>query len=80
VVVSCLASSLFNLWTQGARSLGATAQSVEYNDHRKETIPKGGVGVMACGLAPANREEGKVGDALIASDGHDAYLVDKVFS
>jgi hypothetical protein len=35
---------------------------------------------MACGLAPANREEGKVGDALIASDGHDAYLVDKVFS
>jgi hypothetical protein len=36
--------------------------------------------VVAFGLAPANCDERKVGEFLIFSDGHDAYLADKGFS
>ncbi len=36
--------------------------------------------VTAFGLAPANCDERKVGDALLAQDRHDAYLADKGFS
>ncbi len=31
---------------------------------------------MAFGLAPANCDERKVGEFLVASDGHDAFLAD----
>ena len=40
--------------------------------------PKGVV--TSFGLAPANCDERKVGDALLAADGHDAYLADAGFS
>ena len=36
--------------------------------------------VTAFGLAQAASDERKVGDALVAADGHDAYLADKGFS
>ena len=36
--------------------------------------------VTAFGLAPANCDERPIGEALIASDRHDAYLADKGFS
>jgi len=36
--------------------------------------------VTAFGLAPANCDERKVGEFLIRSDGHDAFLADKGFS
>ena len=36
--------------------------------------------VTAFGLAPANSDERPIGEALIASDRHDAYLADKGFS
>ena len=35
---------------------------------------------MAFGLAPANSDERPIGEALIASDRHYAYLADKGFS
>ena len=36
--------------------------------------------VTAFGLAPANYDERAVGEFLVASDGHDAFLADKGFS
>ena len=36
--------------------------------------------VTAFGLAPANCDERAVGEFLVASDGHDAFLADKGFS
>lgn len=36
--------------------------------------------VTAFGLAPANCDERPIGEFLVASDGHDAYLADKGFS
>jgi hypothetical protein len=36
--------------------------------------------VTAFGLAPANRDERPIGEFLVASDGHDAFLADKGFS
>lgn len=36
--------------------------------------------VTAFGLAPANCDERKVGEFLVSSDGHDAFLADKGFS
>lgn len=36
--------------------------------------------VTAFGLAPANHDERPIGDHLVASDGHDAFLADKGFS
>lgn len=35
--------------------------------------------ITAFGLAPAALDERPIGDALIASDCHDAYLADKGF-
>ena len=35
---------------------------------------------MAFGLAEANSDERSIGEFLVASDGHDAYLADKGFS
>jgi len=36
--------------------------------------------IMAFGLAEANSDERPIGEFLVASDGHDAYLADKGFS
>jgi hypothetical protein len=36
--------------------------------------------IMAFGLAPANCDERPIGEFLVSSDGHDAYLGDKGFS
>jgi hypothetical protein len=36
--------------------------------------------VTAFGLAPANCDERPIGEFLVSSDGHDAYLADKGFS
>ena len=36
--------------------------------------------VTAFGLAPANCDEHPIGEFLISSDGHDAFLTDKGFS
>jgi Transposase DDE domain len=36
--------------------------------------------VTAFGLAPANSDERPIGEFLVASDGHDAFLADKGFS
>lgn len=43
------------------------------------SVSPGGV-VTAFGLAPANCDERPIGEFLIASDGHDAYLADKGFA
>lgn len=43
------------------------------------TVSPEGV-VMAFGLAEANSDERPIGELLISSDGHDAYLADKGFS
>lgn len=36
--------------------------------------------ITAFGLAPANYDERSIGEFLVASDGHDAFLADKGFS
>ncbi len=42
-------------------------------------VDPGGV-ITAFGLAPASSDERPIGDALVASDRHDAYLADKGFT
>jgi hypothetical protein len=36
--------------------------------------------VTAFGLTPANCDERPIGESLICSDGHEAFLADKCFS
>jgi hypothetical protein len=43
------------------------------------SVSPGGV-VAAFGLAPANCDERPIGEFLVSSDGHEAYLADKGFS
>ena len=65
----------------GQASFGRCASKTEwvYGFKVALAVPPTGV-ITAFGLAPAACDERPIGDALIASDGHDVYLADKGYA
>jgi hypothetical protein len=65
----------------GPASFGRCASKTEWVYGFKVALAVTPTGVStAFGLAPAACDERPIGDALIASDGHDAYLADKGYA
>ena len=65
----------------GQASFGRSASKTEWVYGFKVALVVDSDGVItAFGLAPASSDERPIGDALIASDRHDAYLADKGFT
>ena len=65
----------------GQASFGRSASKTEWVYGFKVALVVDSDGVItAFGLAPAASDERPIGDALIASDRHDAYLADKGFT
>jgi Transposase DDE domain len=65
----------------GQASFGRSVSKTEWVYGFKVALSVSPEGVVtAFGLTPANCDERKVGEFLIRSDGHDAFLVDKGFS
>jgi hypothetical protein len=65
----------------GQASFGRSVSKTEwvYGFKVALSVSPGGV-VTAFGRAPANCDERPIGEFLVSSDGHDAYLADKGFS
>jgi Transposase DDE domain len=65
----------------GQASFGRSASKTEWVYGFKAALVVDPEGVVtAFGLAPAASDERPIGDALVASDGHGAYLADKGFA
>ena len=65
----------------GQASFGRSVSKTEWVYGFKVALSVSPEGVVtAFGLAPANCDERKVGEFLVRSDGHDAFLADKGFS
>ena len=65
----------------GQASFGRNVSKTEWVYGFKVALAVNPEGVVtAFGLAPANSDEGPIGEYLIRSDGHDAFLADKGFS
>jgi hypothetical protein len=65
----------------GQASFGRCASKTEWMYGFKVALAVTPTGVItAFGLAPAACDERPIGDALIAADGHDAYLADKGYA
>ena len=65
----------------GQAAFGRSVSKTEWVYGFKVGLSVSSMGVVAAfGLAPANCAERGVGEFLIFSDGHDAYLADKGFS
>ena len=65
----------------GQATFGRCVSKTEWVYGFKVALSVSPEGVIAAfGLAPANCDERKIGEFLISSDGHDAFLADKGFS
>lgn len=65
----------------GQAAFGRCASKTEWIYGFKVVLSVSSEGVVtAFGLAPANCDERPIGEFLVASDGHDAFLADKGFS
>ncbi len=65
----------------GQATFGRSASKTEwvYGFKVALVVDPGGL-ITAFGLAPASSDERPIGEALVASDGHEAYLADKGFT
>lgn len=65
----------------GQAAFGRSVSKTEWVYGFKVALPVTPEGVVsAFGLAPANCDERPIGEFLVSSDGHEAYLADKGFS